>query len=278
MRTHRTAGGFTIFEVLVVITLVTVLLTLLLPALNQAKEIARKTKCAAQVKQMGVGMFSYAIESKNWLMPYAYGTSSTNYGHDPRWTHVLGPYLGGELMAADLPAFMPPLLDSQAITWLLIVALAAVVLPILSQHTRLMILLIAVLVAFGSGFELTRYRLGRRLTHQRGEAILYPWKAFEQELTDAGPRRILLSRTLIREYGMAGAKLTRSRIARLYLRQSHIRVDSGTALHAEVEYAIGSRHDLERWREEIESRRRRAVFDSSGQFVLIYPRESRQDP
>ena len=30
---------------------------------------------------------------------------------------ILGPYLGGELMATDLPAFMPPLLDSQAITW-----------------------------------------------------------------------------------------------------------------------------------------------------------------
>jgi prepilin-type N-terminal cleavage/methylation domain-containing protein/prepilin-type processing-associated H-X9-DG protein len=53
---HR---GFTLVELLVVITIIGILLSLLLPAANAAWESARKTQCASNVRQLGVGLLAY---------------------------------------------------------------------------------------------------------------------------------------------------------------------------------------------------------------------------
>src|SRR3569623_1120558 len=80
-------AGFTLIELLVVIAIIAVLIALLLPAVQQAREAARRSQCKNNLKQVGLALHNYADACKTF--PLGQQGSIQKGG----WRVALFPYL-----------------------------------------------------------------------------------------------------------------------------------------------------------------------------------------
>ena len=83
--------GFTLIELLVVIAIIAILIALLLPAVQQAREAARRTQCKNNLKQLGIAFHNYH-ESHNMLPP-GYVQSSATAKNEATWGVFILPHI-----------------------------------------------------------------------------------------------------------------------------------------------------------------------------------------
>ncbi len=91
----RRTQAFTLVELLVVIGIIAVLIAMLLPALNRARQQAQTVQCSSNLRQIAIALISYSNDNKGKLIPdiIQYGTTGYPYGFF--WANALvsGKYL-----------------------------------------------------------------------------------------------------------------------------------------------------------------------------------------
>ena len=95
---NRAPRGFTLVELLVVIAIIGILVAMLLPAVQSAREAARRTTCINQLKQMGLAILNY--ESTYGEFPtggtepwHNEGDASVQYGNGYGWMVQILPFV-----------------------------------------------------------------------------------------------------------------------------------------------------------------------------------------
>jgi prepilin-type N-terminal cleavage/methylation domain-containing protein len=109
-RKFSQARGFTLVELLVVIAIIGLLVALLLPAIQAARESARKTSCRNNLHQVGVAIHNYESAFKKLPPGYKFVTSPQGnlLGHS--WTVMILPFM--ELQSIyDVINFKKPVYD-----------------------------------------------------------------------------------------------------------------------------------------------------------------------
>ncbi len=96
------SGQFTLVELLVVVTIITLLAALLLPALEKARDAVRQTACANNLRQIGLAFIDYAGENSDLLPCGVWCNAGSSI--QISWDDLLSASLGRPLTAAEIQA------------------------------------------------------------------------------------------------------------------------------------------------------------------------------
>lgn len=93
---RKKSRGFTLVELLVVISIIALLVSILMPALSKAREAAKALLCLSQLKQIGLAGHLYSMDNDGYHLP-AYDPYSNS------WPGIVMGYLSnGQITAADI--------------------------------------------------------------------------------------------------------------------------------------------------------------------------------
>ena len=95
-RRRQAAGGFTLVELLIVVTILAILAALLFPVFASARRKARQMVCGSRVRQLGVALTLYVSD---WDEQYPYGSFIPSQAQSTTWQHAARSYYSsGELL------------------------------------------------------------------------------------------------------------------------------------------------------------------------------------